>query len=92
MNNQYRIVDLFMFDDRRTVIVVEMEDEERMHFPLRAAVMHEGRLIKEVTLTSERMPGPSSAGRRALETWDVADVDDDLLRSGRCALHIQGMT
>lgn len=80
-----RILDVFLFQNGVTVIVVEGSSNKLLSRPIPAFLILDNEVIGGLTLNSERMPG-SHLGCRAFETRDVVNVE--LLRSGRCYLRM----
>lgn len=79
--------DVFRFSDGSTLFLGRVEPDVPRLIPAQAEVVVGGKVIARIQLTEERMPGPSSRGRRSLVTRDR--LDHEALKTGPCALICQ---
>lgn len=80
-----RVDDAFAFSGGVTVLVGRLESgAPSMLAPCNAELVVEGQSRGEIWLESERMQGPRSAGRRAVETMAHLEVAE--LRDRDCVL------
>ena len=74
MSHDWEIEDIFVFDDGRTVVLVNMPVAIKQTLPSKASILRGGVESQEIVVKSERMPGPGLTNRRSFETWDHVDA------------------